>query len=246
MLTLLKVLNDHSISLSSVWHYFLIQIETKQTTMKKTMIVLSLFIFTKSVHAQNLSFGPTGGIGHSWIGSPDNIDSRFHPYYNLGGKMVYSFVTNWGVSGDIKFSGEGYSVKQGTAYKYSARANYIRVPLQGVYFFGKYGDRVRPKISIGPSFGFLVGGKTKTTINGNETTGPKVKTFMNGFDFGFTVAGGGNVRIAPATWLNLDLAYYHGISDIIEGTEEAHNRNLGINLGVTFPLATVMPDKIKN
>jgi hypothetical protein len=226
--------------------FFKYLFETKQATMKKTLIVLALFIFTISVHAQNLSFGPTGGVGHSWIGSPNSIDSRFHPYYNIGGKMVYSFVTNWGISGDIKFSSEGYSTKNGSDYKFAARANYIRVPLQGVYFFGKYGDRVRPKISIGPSFGFLVGGKTETTLSGVETSGTKVKTFMKGFDFGFTVAGGGNVRIAPATWLNLDLAYYHGLSDILEDNTEAHNRNLGINVGVTFPLATVMPDKIRN
>lgn len=214
--------------------------------MKKTLIVSALFILTISVHAQNLSFGPTGGLGHSWINTSNPSVNRFHPYYNIGGKMVYSFVTNWGVSGDIKFSSEGRTAGVSSDNKTVTRANYIRIPLQGIYFFGKYGDRVRPKISIGPSFGFLVGGKSRSIVNGNETAVSRTKSYTKGFDFGFTIAGGGNVRIAPATWLNLDLAYYHGLTDIFENSFVARNRNLGIDIGVTFPIATIMPDKIRN
>ena len=209
--------------------------------MKKLIIVIAITLVAFNMEAQNLSFGPTAGFGHSWNNADiGTADKSFHAYYNIGGRLVYSFVTRWGISGDLKFSSEGQTIKS-EGSKIVARANYIRVPLQGIYFFGKFGDRVRPKISIGPSFGFLVGGKSTNGINNTET---KTKDYWNNFDFGFTGAVGGNVRIADATWLNLDVAYYHGFTDAAKFSGDAKNRNIGINVGVTFPLATVMPDKL--
>ena len=202
---------------------------------------MAITLVAFNMEAQNLSFGPTAGFGHSWNNADiGTAEKSFHAYYNIGGKLVYSFVNNWGISGDLKFSSEGQTIKSDGS-KIVARANYIRIPLQGIYFFGKFGDRVRPKISIGPSFGFLVGGKSKNGINNIET---KTKDYWNTFDFGFTGAIGGNVRIAKATWLNLDLAYYHGLTDAAKFSGDAKNRNIGINVGVTFPVATVMPDKL--
>lgn len=214
--------------------------------MKKILIAASVFFLTTQAKAQNLSFGLTGGLGHSWTNAETGTaDKRFHTAYNLGGKMVYSFVTNWGISGDLKFSSEGQTVGNNADNKSVVRANYLRIPIQGIYFFGKFGDRVRPKISIGPSFGILVGGKSRLITNGDEVFQKKTSDDIKSFDFGFTVAGGGNVRIAPATWLNLDLSYYHGLADIAKSTANVKNRNLGINIGVTFPLATLDPDKLK-
>jgi hypothetical protein len=211
----------------------------------KNVIAFVLVLVSLSVSAQNLSFGVTGGIGHSWTNSPKSTLNRmFHPYYNIGGKMVYSFVTNWGVSADIRFSSEGQTIGTNSNNKGVVRANYIRIPLQGIFFFGKFGERVRPKISAGPSFGFFVGGKSKLITNGSVVTKQQTKEYWKGTDFGLTVAAGGNVRIAKATWLNLDIAYYHGLTNVAE-TGDAKNRNLGIDLGVTFPLATLLPDKIK-
>ena len=211
--------------------------------MKNLIAASAIMLFVFTSNAQNLSFGPTAGFGHSWNNAEVGTANKgFHAYYNVGGKLVYSFVTRWGISGDIKFSSEGQTVKT-SGTKLSARANYIRIPLQGIYFFGKYGDRVRPKISVGPSFGFLVGGKSENGINNTQT---KTKDYWNTFDFGFTGAAGVNVRVAKATWLNLDLAYYHGITDVAEFSGRANNRNIGLNIGVTFPLATVMPEKLTN
>src|SRR5688572_4427681 len=73
---------------------------------------------------------------------------------NAGAKLVHSFVSHWGVSADIKFSGEGGKTAGRDAlnnqHQYQYRVNYIRIPLQGIYFFGKSGDVIRPKISFGP------------------------------------------------------------------------------------------------
>jgi hypothetical protein len=215
--------------------------------MKRSLIVIAMLIAIINVKAQNLSFGPVGSVGHSWTSADvsTGTDKSFHPAFSLGGRMVYSFTPSWGVSGDIRFSSEGQTLEDVNGFKMKARANYIRVPLQGIYFFGKYGDRVRPKISIGPSFGFLIGGKTD--IMGPADGWVKIKTtdIWKSFDFGVNIAGGGNVRIARSTWLNLELAYYLGLTDVAESGTPGKNRNLGINAGVTFPLTTIMPEQWK-
>jgi outer membrane protein W len=213
--------------------------------MKTAMIVIAIILVNYSVKAQNLSFGPTGGFGHSWTNSDKgSLDRKFHASYNLGGKFVYSFMSHWGVSGDLKFSSEGQTLGVDQNNKSVTRLNYIRIPLQGIYFFGNYGERIRPKVSLGPSLGFLVGGKSKVYDNGTVNNEVKSKDFANSFDFGLTGAAGANIRINTATWLNLDLAYYHGLTDLSDAST-AKNRNLGINIGVTFPLGTVKPEELK-
>ncbi len=214
--------------------------------MNKLFVVLPLCITVICAHAQNLSFGVIGGIGHSWtsIDKLSGTDTRLHANYNIGGRLVYSFESNWGVSGDVKFSSEGHTVGISNKTKNVTRANYIRIPIQAIYFFGEFGDRVRPKISLGPTFGILVGGKSKTYVNDNRITRVKTKDYWKSFDFGFTAAAGGNVRIAPSTWLNLDLSYYLGLADVTDIGADGGNRNIGINVGVTFPLATLRPERV--
>jgi outer membrane protein W len=214
--------------------------------MKTITLALAAVLSIASVNAQNLSFGPTAGFGHSWTNSEKgSLDRMFHPSYNLGGKLVYSFVSHWGISGDVKFSSEGQTLGVDNENKVVGRLNYIRVPLQGIYFFGEYGDAVRPKVSLGPSFGFLVGGKTKTYEDDEVIATAKSKDYAEGFDFGVTGAIGANFRISPNTWLNTDIAYYHGVTDVLKNAmnENAKNRNLGLNVGLTFGIGTVKPAK---
>ena len=215
--------------------------------MKKLLVVFALFITVMNTQAQNLSIGLIGGVGHSWtsIDKSDAVKTRLHPAYNAGARIVYSFESNWGISGDLKFSSEGQTIGADNDNKVVTRANYIRIPLQGIYFFGKFGDRVRPKISLGPSFGILTGGKVRSIVNDDVAGKGKTKDYWKSFDVGITVAAGGNVRVADATWLNLDLSYYHGLADVTEIGPDGSNRNIGVNVGITVPLATLRPEKIK-
>ena len=219
--------------------------------MKKIWSLAAIVLFAAgSAHAQNLSFGPTVGFGHSWIGSSDKLEDPakryFHPAYNVGAKMVYSFVSHWGVSADVKFAGEGGkfgSDSEGdprTIY----RLNYVRVPLQGIYFFEQLGDGVRPKVSLGPSFGFLVGGETKSEEDGETTAEVKSKDYFKSFDLGLNGAIGANFRLMGNKWINADITYYHGLSNIndFDGAK-LRNRGIGFNVGILFPIGTVKPGK---
>lgn len=219
--------------------------------MKALIISIAVIcISTTVVYSQNFSAGPVKGFGHSIVSvtgnSQSELNKRFYPSFTIGGKFVYSFVSNWGISGGVNFSHEGGRLK-GTLggndeFDYIYSANYIRVPLQGIYFFGKLGDRLRPKIAAGPSVGFLIGGRSSSEISENPKIKTDTKDLFEPVDLGVTGSAGLNFRIVKDIWLNSDLTYYHGLTDInSSGPGSFKNRNLQMIMGVTFPLGTVKP-----
>ena len=216
--------------------------------MKKTFLSISIiaasFILLSDVNAQdNLSLGVKGNFGHSWMnGDGKNL---FKPSYGAGLRLVYSANAHLGIGGDLSFSAEGSKkeLSEGQT-EVCTNLNYIRLTPQVLYFFGEYGDAVRPKIFAGPSLGFLVGGKTKTTV-GDVTTSVDSKDSYKGFDAGALIGAGVNCRVAPGKWLNLDLGYTHGFIDQTKADNStAYNRNFVIGVGLTWGIGKVKPDDI--
>ena len=210
--------------------------------MKRSLVLLlgtGLAFCAKAQVQQHISFGPTVGFGHSWLNTDNAIaagyDNKFHAAYNVGVKMVYSIDPHWGASGDLKYSSEGGSLENNANSELVYRSNYIRIPLQGIYFFTDFGDKVRPKISLGPSFGFLIGGDTKVKNNDEKVSEGEVKDLFKTFDVGLTGAVGANIRVSPNTWLNTDVGYYHGLNNINDvSSNSIKNRNIGLNVGLLF------------
>lgn len=215
--------------------------------MKKLVVVLFAAAGFVGVNAQNVSFGPVASVNHSWITGTSQSDRQFNLGYKVGAMLTYSIDPHWAVGADLLFANEGLrneNIVSDIKYTSKINLNYIRVPLKGTYFFGELGDKLRPKLYAGPSFGFLVGGKSKLETE-VISTGNVVKTETNskdnfkGFDLGAMVGAGLNYRIGTATWLNFDLNYTNGLIDISKSTSGWNaNRNFGMALGVTFPLGT--------
>ena len=202
--------------------------------------VFSFFIFLISVYAasaQNVSLGPSVGVAHSWITGMDNV--KFKPGVSVGGVLTYSPAPHWGLGGDIRVAFlQGVKTGFQSAGKEEfnrINATYLRVPLKATYFLGEFGDKVRPKFYAGPSFGFLLGGETSSS---NSTVKTKTSDVLQGFDWGLIAGAGFNYRIKPNTWFNFDLAYTNGLKDVTEAAGYHANRNITLNLGVTFPLGT--------
>lgn len=216
--------------------------------MKKTIGIISLLsiccFFGLTATAQdNLSLGVKGSIGHSWMsGEGKNL---LKPSYGVGLRLVYSANANLGIGGDLTFNAEGAKKEFSEGgVEVRSNLNYIRLAPQVLYFFGEYGDAVRPKLFAGPSLAFLVGGKTKTTIGNSSSTVPSSDIY-NGFDFGALVGAGVNCRIAPGKWLNLDLGYTHGFIDQAKANNTtAYNRNIAIGVGLTWGIGKVKPEDI--
>jgi outer membrane protein W len=201
------------------------------------------------------SMGPNAGFGGSWI---DNFTpSKYKPAGNVGLSLIYSTKSSFGMGADVKYSFEGGKREYQTTVPGTtlttveeANLNYVRVPIKAMWFFNKYGDRVRPKIALGPSFGFLVGGKTTantTTSTGSSVSNSSVdsKDYWDDFDLGLTGSVGLNYRLVKYTWLSADISYFHGLTDAREDSQRGagyaadkqyKNRNLQFNLGVNFGL----------
>jgi hypothetical protein len=202
--------------------------------------IFSAFVFVIAfctVSAQNVSLGPSVGVAHSWITGMDNV--KFKPGVSIGGVLTYSPAPHWGLGGDIRVAFlQGVKTGYQSAGKEEfnrINATYLRVPLKATYFLGEFGDKVRPKFYAGPSFGFLLGGETSSS---NSTVKTKTTDVLQGFDWGLIAGAGFNYRIKRNTWFNFDLAYTNGLKDVTEAAGYHANRNITMNLGVTFPLGT--------
>lgn len=194
--------------------------------MKKLCLSGFAMFMVMSLSAQlNVSFGPNAGFGNTWMSGEGK--SQYQPAGNFGVSLIYSATEHFGVGTDLKYSIEG-GKREINNVEYSNRLNYVRIPVNAYYFFNNYGDRVRPKISIGPSFGFLVGGKRMV----NDVESGDIKDHFKGFDLGIQTTAGVHTRLVSNTWLTLDAGYYHGLSDISEAAGAHRNRNLQFNVGL--------------
>jgi len=215
---------------------------TKYNFMKKIifsiagLIVLSLT--TVSVRAQYVSIGPSAGVGLSWISLDESgFDQQSHVLWNAGATFVYSTESHFGFGADLKFSQEGYKISYQVSevtYESNVNMNYLRLPLRFIYFFGDYGNAIRPKIFIGPTPGILLSAKSNTDPGASVDA----KNTFNSFDLGIHAGAGINFRLAERVWLNTDVTYYHGLLDAtdddVNGDENNFNRNLGLNVGLAF------------
>lgn len=217
----------------------------KHAKMKKVIfstILLAILALTNT-HAQvrdNLSLGPIAGFGHSWVNkiTDNSVSTVFNPSFNGGARLVYSATPHIGFGIDATFRNEGIKVKDDN-YLSTNYFNYINLDPKVYYFFGQYGQAFRPKIGVGPNFGFLVGGKSKTKI-GTNTIEVKSKDYFKGFNFGLAGTIGFNYRLKSKTWLNVDAVYNNGLSDLTkDDTNNPNSRSIFLNVGVTFGIGHV-------
>jgi hypothetical protein len=188
-----------------------------------------------------LSLGPTASMGISSVTGLYG-SNRLHPSGALGIGFVYSKKEHWGFGGGLNMSQEGFENRRtinNTTYTSTVSPFYLRVPLSVNYFFRKYGDAIRPKIYLGPSFGFKVGERDDmAAMPGMEYTSHSSDLF-NGFDVGIQGGAGVNVRLAPRLWLNMDLGGYQGVVDVTDipsSSATNTNEDLRVNIGLMFGL----------
>lgn len=194
---------------------------------------IAIFSFIAGANAQNISIGPAVGFQHSWISSelPDSAMHAFHPGFNAGISFVYSTESHLGLGADLKYSMEGTSIEtefQNVKTITDWNTSYIRLPFRLIYFFGEYGHAIRPKAFLGPTVGVLLSSKSEDI---------DVKDLTNGFDIGVHGGLGLNIRLLEKIWLNTDVTYTQGLSDVTKSDlddTKNHNGNLAVNAGLLF------------
>jgi hypothetical protein len=196
--------------------------------MKKSILLGCVLFMSIFAAAQDLpktskfSIGPSFGFGHAYL-TPYNCE--FFPTWSAGIISVYAPVQWFGLGVDVRYSSEGSRTKVQDSGTRTTVLNYVRVPVKAIFFFGDVEDDFRPKVSVGPSFGFLV----------SETDPYDAKVWP--FDAGVNASLGFNYRLKEAIWLNTDINFYQGLTDVRrESGVQERNANIGLNLGVAFGL----------
>lgn len=208
--------------------------------MKKFLCASSIFLAAAVTgFAQQTSIGITVGSGTGWM-SNTGQHVVHKESCNVGATFMYSTNNHWGVAADIKYSREGYKHTYDGTLAYEGKkmdervsSDFIRVPIRAIYFFNDNSHAVRPNISLGPSFGFLTGGKIRNEDEHTIYSKTPVKDQYKSFDFGFQGTLGLNFKLAEALWLSTDIAYYQGLlKQNKNGSNNMMNSNLVLNLGL--------------
>jgi outer membrane protein W len=193
--------------------------------MKKRSIILAIaFIATLAytASAQTFSIGPRVGVNFAKTENGNDVETKANTLMVLGITSTYSISEHTGIGVDLLYSGEG---AEGGGDNDLA-LNYIRVPVMFQYFFRDLGDDFRPKIYAGLAPGFLVNAERGET---------EVIDNFNKFDLAGTAGLGFHYQLSPrGIWLNTDVRYLKGFSDITEAAPEINNQHWQISLGVSF------------
>ncbi|MDH6307723.1 hypothetical protein M2451_000172 [Dysgonomonas sp. PFB1-18] len=246
---------------------------------KKTLILLAAIVIAGStVFAQKSLYSMTvnGALNLSDM-DISNLKTKLKAGYNFNATFEYNLPKNFFLQTGIGFSNKGAKVKDhesgmmrgselatiiqderidlNDTYYYASAADgkyntqYITIPLMGGYRLS-VSEKIRMNLSLGPYFGYGIGGKSKTsqviaarssfTIPGNGMNesndftiavgrGYDVKSFdiLKRFDMGLR----GNVGIEYHRFL-LNVGYEYGfINQIKEGDGSSYNMNLFVGLG---------------
>ena len=206
--------------------------------MKKIItIVAVLFTYTAAFSqemAENktktFSIGPSIGFGHAAVRNTVGME-LFKPSWTAGVILNYSTSENVAFAADVLWSMEGSLVeRRRDGVQTDLSLQYIRVPLKFAYFFGDVTDDFRPKVTIGPSMGFLIDAKSETE-GGSKAD---VRKSYQDFDLGGIASIGFNWKMAENIWLNTDLNYYTGFTAIHLANQ--YNTNYGLRVGLAFGL----------
>lgn len=215
----------------------------------KKIFLSTIFFLAASLALQaqmGWAIGDKFTFGHSWTNGnkPDNNKVKFHPFVQLGRNAVYNFNNNFGIGLGTFFSTEGVSFyDESNKRTIESCMNYIRVPVFANFIFGDTDKRVRPKLSLGPSIGFLIGGKSLLKNKDGYLAGVKtLKAMSTNIDAGANISVGLNVKLMDGVWINHDISYYHGLvrneydvsgfSFGLTNTSSFTHRNIGLNMGM--------------
>lgn len=114
--------------------------------------------------------------------------------------------------------------------------NYIQVPLYVLYYY-QLPSAGNIFGGLGPYFAYGIGGKMKTTFNGqtSETKSFDKTTGFKPFDVGLGLTAGYKIKNS----FSFNLAYDYGLANIDRNPGGDKAKNRGISLNVSYPLSEI-------
>lgn len=224
----------------------------------KFFLILITGLLYLNVHAQT-QLGIRGGISLATI---TDIQEELDPDFelksitglNLALFAELSLTDRLAIQPEVNFLQKGSTVEAsfvGNAdVKIEARINYLEVPVLAKYKFGS--DKLGIQAFAGPSIGYALSGRAKTTLAGVEAT-EKIE-FDNDidddgvkdqrWDLSAVLGLSGSMSAGPGQ-IVLDIRYAMDFTDFTkfkdtrpDDYQKSYNRVLGISLGYQIPLNT--------
>lgn len=159
------------------------------------------------------------GFNLSSLWSENNSDyDKLKPGFHFGGAVAFPISEYFAVEPGLLFSTKGKSLKF-TGYNSSINLNYLEIPVNGVYKIDLGGNNVL--LNAGPYIGISLGGKRKTSNDGNIT---KVKLEPKTIDYGLNL--GASLLFDS---YSVGLQYGLGLADVFDGT--VNNRVISLSVG---------------
>ncbi len=170
--------------------------------MKKTIILISLFLIFFASNAQKVQIGLKGGINVSSLHFSYPISDSYHSKTGLHAGLFARINASkeWAIQPEAFFSSEGAKSESGN-YELRINLNYINVPVLLQYLVGK-GFRLEG----GPQIGFLINSKV-------ESNGMTANTNFNSTTFSIPLG----IDYQIDNGLGLDVRYVFGLRDINPG-----------------------------
>lgn len=225
------------------------------------LIVAAAMGMAVAAEAQSVSLGPRVGANFATIravGGDDDYRKEFNDEMEYSTGAQFGAIVNFGVSNMFSIQPEVLYAQRGFEANASlleddpmgdvsvkVKMNYLEVPVLAKIAFG--GENLKAFVTAGPSVGYWMNGKVKSSFAGEEEEediefqddyedGMK----QNRLDLGASVGVGMAYRLG-AGFLNLDVRYGHGLSDMTKYEDERpddepknSNRTIGVSLAYLF------------
>ncbi len=208
--------------------------------MKKFALIPALALllaFAQHAQAQyTVTVGPKAAIGGTWFSGADAPDNQeFKPGVQVGGFLTYSTENILGFTIEAMYAQKGYRSNYNTSTNtdYVQRLHYVEVPVLLRFFFGDDGAKVRPNLFVGPSFNFLAQAR-QTATNRENTVSNTNTTDYKAFELGGVLGGGLNIRTMDNQWLDVNLRFNQGLTNINDSRTEPRAGDQYMNSGVLF------------
>ncbi len=215
----------------------------------KTLALL-LFIATSYSLSAQIAIGPKAGINLATIGgddAPDDVKSIVG--FQFGAAAEISVNEMISVQPELLYfqkgaKAEGSEEIYGTTIEYTSTQmlNYFEIPLLLKLKFGAE-DGPRFFATVGPSFGFGLGGKweTETTVNGETEKDDGDIDFeddkIKKLDLGASIGAGAEFAAGPGNFF-VDVRYLLGLTttDDSDFDQDVKHRGIGISVGYLIPI----------